>query len=197
MQEATHGEPLPCDGAIYRMHPVPPPLVHPFTATLMDSNEQLIIWLRDAHAMERSNAGVLERHRADADQLPHVRDQLEKHLIETRDHARRLEGCLELLNATASTTKDVAANVVGLMQGMGTGLFRDGLVKNALAEYAMEHFEIACYSSLIAAAEAAGQVDIAHTCSDILREEVAMANWLEDEIPKITVAYLELAARPA
>lgn len=157
----------------------------------MDTHEQLITWLRDAHAMERSMASVLERHIAEAQDYPALRERLEQHLAETRHHARRVEGCLHSLNATPSTAKDVAANFMGAMQGMSTAIFRDELVKNTLAEYAMEHFEIACYSSLIAAAEDAGLVDIAHTCSDLLREEAAMAIWLEDEIPKVTRHYMQ------
>lgn len=159
----------------------------------MESHEQIISWLRDAHAMERSIAAVLERHIADAKDAPEFREQLERHLVETREHARKVEECLASLNATVSAAKDIAANLLGAMQGMATSAFRDELVKNALAEYAMEHFEIACYSSLIAAAEEAGLVDVAHTCSDLLREETRMALWLEDEIPKLTRRYLTQA----
>jgi ferritin-like metal-binding protein YciE len=160
----------------------------------MDTHEQIITWLRDAHAMERSMESVLERHIADAAEQPLLRERLERHLVETRQHAQRVEGCLEALNATPSTTKDLAANFLGALQGMSSALFRDEVVKNTLAEYAMEHFEIACYSSLIAAAENAGLIDLAHTCSELLREEAAMAIWLEDEIPKITRRYLEQPA---
>lgn len=159
----------------------------------MDTHEQIISWLRDAHAMERSMAAVIERHIADAQDAPEFREQLERHLVETREHARRIEESLESLNATSSTAKDIAANLMGAMQGVATSAFRDEFVKNALAEYAMEHFEIACYSSLIAAAEEAGLVDIAHTCSDLLREETRMALWLEDEIPRLTRRYLTQA----
>jgi ferritin-like metal-binding protein YciE len=160
----------------------------------MDHHDQIVTWLRDAHAMERNMESVLERHINEAQDHPALRDRLLAHLAETRHHARRVEGCLELLNATPSTAKDVAANLMGAMQGISTVMFRDEVVKNVLAEYAMEHFEIACYSSLIAAAEEAGLVDIAHTCSDLLREEAAMAIWLEDEIPKLTRRYIEMAA---
>lgn len=158
------------------------------------SHEQIIVWLRDAHAMERNMEQVLERHLKDAQEYPAVREQLEKHLNETRDHARRLEGALETLNATTSPAKDFAAGLLGAISGMGTGLLRDETVKNALAEYAMEHLEIATYSALIAAAEEAGLIDLSHTCSDILRQETAMALWLEDQIPHITRAYLEQTA---
>lgn len=158
------------------------------------SHEQIIAWLRDAHAMERNMEQVFERHLKDAQEFPAVREQLQKHLNETRDHARRLEGALESLHATTSPAKDFAAGLMGALQGMGTVLFRDEMVKNALAEYAMEHLEIATYSALIAAAEEAGLVDLSHTCSDILRQETAMALWLEDQIPQITRTYLEQTA---
>jgi ferritin-like metal-binding protein YciE len=157
----------------------------------METHDQIVTWLRDAHAMELSIESTLQRHIEDAKDLPDVRLRLEQHLAETRSHARRVAECLTSLGAGVSATKDVAGGVLGVVQGMSTALFTDELVKNALAEYAMEHLEIAAYSSLIAAAEDAGLVDISHTCSDILREEAAMANWLEDEIPKITRSYLE------
>lgn len=157
----------------------------------MESHDQIITWLRDAHAMERNMERVLERHLADAPDYAAVREQLEKHLNETRGHARRLETALAALGATASTAKDLAAGLMGAVQGMSTGVLRDEPVKNALVEYAMEHLEIATYSSLIAAAEDAGLVDLSHTCSDILREETAMALWLEEQIPHITRQYLE------
>lgn len=157
----------------------------------MENHPQIVTWLRDAHAMELSVENTLQRHIQDAKDQPEVRARLEQHLAETRRHARRVAECLESLGASVSTTKDVAAGVIGLMQGVSTAMFTDEQVKNALAEYAMEHLEIAAYSALIAAAEEAGLIDISHTCSDILREEAAMANWLEDEIPQITRRYLE------
>ncbi|HLP26382.1 MAG TPA: DUF892 family protein [Acidobacteriota bacterium] len=161
------------------------------------SHDQIITWLRDAHAMERNMESVLTRHLRDAQDYPTVREQLEKHLNETRDHARRLEGALETLGATPSTTKDLAAGLLGALQAMSTSVLPDEPVKNALAEYAMEHLEIATYSALIAAAEAAGLIDVSHICSDILREETAMALWLEDQIPQITRMYLEQTASAA
>ncbi|MBI2511447.1 MAG: DUF892 family protein [Opitutae bacterium] len=155
------------------------------------SHEQIIAWLHDAHAMERNVEHVLGWHLKEAQNYPAVREQLEKHLAETREHARRIGAALEALGAHASVAKDLAAGAFGALQGMSTGIFRDEPVKNALAEYAMEHLEIATYSALIAAAEGAGFVDLSHTCSDILREETAMALWLEDRIPQITREYLE------
>jgi ferritin-like metal-binding protein YciE len=90
--------------------------------------------------------------------------------------------------------KDVTANFMGAVQGMATTLMPDDVVKNALLEYALEHFEIASYSALIAAAEDAGQMAIAHTCSELLREETQMALWLEEEIPKLARQFVQQSA---
>ena len=60
------------------------------------------------------------------------------------------------------------------------------LVKNFLADYASEHFEIACYRSLITAADECDQSDIADICTEIMGEEEAMAEWIEEQIPEVT-----------
>lgn len=140
--------------------------------------------------MEQSLASVLEMHIQAARDLPAVRERLAQHLDETEAHAERVQKCLHALGAQPSAAKSMAGGFMGAMQGASTALFEDQLVKNALADYAMEHFEMACYSSLIAACEDAGLTDIARTCSEILREEAAMADWLEEQIPELTRLHL-------
>lgn len=162
----------------------------------MEQHEQLVTWLSDAYAMEQSLDMVLARHVAAAREHPEVQQRLQQHRDETRRHEELVAGCLEMLGAKPSAVKALAGGFMGAMQGMSTAVFQDELVKNALADYAMEHFEIACYSSIIAAAEETGQQEIARTCGEILRDEAAMANWLEDHIPAITRLHLQQAAQP-
>ena len=45
----------------------------------------------------------------------------------------------------------------------------------AVASYAFEQFEAACYRALVTAAEQAGEREVASTCATILREEEDMA----------------------
>ena len=52
--------------------------------------------------------------------------------------------------------KSIAAGFMGMMEGMSLAVFRDENLKAILADYAMEHFEIACYRSLRVAANEAG-----------------------------------------
>jgi ferritin-like metal-binding protein YciE len=158
-------------------------------------HEQIITWLRDAHAMETSLDQVLIRHIAAAADHPDVQARLEQHRAETRQHAEQVAEALQELGASVSAVKSTAASFMGAMEGMSTAVFRDELVKNALADYAVEHFEIGCYSALVAAAEDAGLDELARTCSGILRSEVEMANWLEDQIPALTRAFLHESLR--
>lgn len=149
--------------------------------------QQLIAWLTDAHAMELSLAKVLETHAKDADRLPDIRARDEEHLIETRDHTRKLEQCLEHLGAEKpSAMKNALGTVVGKMQGAMSGPFGDEIMKNTLSDYAAEHMEIACYRSLIVAAEEIGEVQVARICNEILADEESMAQWLEQKLPEIT-----------
>lgn len=136
--------------------------------------------------MEQSLIQVLENHRDDAKDYPPLSQRFDQHITETRRHAEMVRDCLASLDAKPSTMKAAVGNVMGLVQGAATGMFRDELVKNCLADYGMEHFEIACYRSLIAAAEELGEPEIAELCREILTEEEAMAHWLEEQIPEVT-----------
>jgi ferritin-like metal-binding protein YciE len=161
----------------------------------METNDQIIAWLRDAHAMETSLEQILTRHAAAAAEHPEVQARLQQHREETRQHAEVVEECLQSLGSSPSLAKSAAGGFMGALQGMATGVFRDEVVKNALADYGLEHLEIACYSSLIAAADEAGLAHIARSCSEILRSETEMAHWLEDQIPVLTRAFLESSVR--
>lgn len=152
----------------------------------MSQKDQIIAWLKDVHAVEQNLTNVLEQHIKDARDLPELRERLERHLDETRRHSERVRSCLEALGSSPGTIKSMAGGAIGMIEGMSTGMFRDELVKNAIADYAMEHFEMACYSSLATAAEDAGLSDIARTCREIYSEEAEMADWLEEQVPEIT-----------
>jgi ferritin-like metal-binding protein YciE len=159
--------------------------------------DQLTAWLNSAHSMELSMAKVLENHANDAKDFPEMRSRIQQHVEETRRHADVIVECLNVLGEKPSMTKSLMGDVMGRVQGMSTGMFNDELVKNALADYASEHFEIACYRSLISAAEALGQQQIAELCEEILEDEEEMAQWLEEQIPDVTRLILQQEAAKA
>jgi len=152
----------------------------------MNERKQLIAWLNDAYSMEKSLTKVLENHTKDAVGFPEIRDRDEQHLFETHGHARQLERCLAILGEKPSTIKGMMGSAMGTFEGAASGIFRDEIMKNFIMDCAAEHMEIACYRSLIAAANELGETEIAQICGEILKEEEAMAEWLEQHLSGIT-----------
>lgn len=151
----------------------------------MSRLDQLISWLNTAHAIELALAKVLDSHAAGAHDFPDLAVRLEQHAAETRGHAERVKECLALLEQTPSGVKSILGNMTGMAEGATSMLMRDELMKNAVMDYASEHLEIATYGSIIAAAEAVDEIEIADVCREIMREEIAMAKWLGENIPEI------------
>ena len=145
----------------------------------MATRELLVTWLNDAYSMEKSLVPVLKNHAKDAEEYPEVRERDEQHLEETKRHVELVEQCLERLGEKPSGAKSALGSVFGRMQAMSTEPFKDEMMKNFLADYATEQFEIASYKSLIAIARHMGEEEIASTCEEILADEERMADWLD------------------
>ena len=158
----------------------------------MAHKELVVAWLNDAHAMELGIAQVLERHAAEAKDHPHMQAGLQRHLEQTRRHAELVKGCVERMGGETSGIKSGMASVMGTVQGMTTKLAKDELIKNTLHDYGTEHFEIACYTSLVAAAENLGDQETARVCREILRDDQAMADFLFQQIPPTTIEMLQM-----
>ncbi|MBW3631821.1 MAG: ferritin-like domain-containing protein [Chloroflexi bacterium] len=157
----------------------------------MANKELIITWLNNAHSMEEGIAQVLERHAEDAKDQPQMQARLQQHVEQTRHHAELVKGCLERLGESPSGVKSGMASVMGAVQGMSTKMAEDTPVKNTLHDYGTEHFEIACYTSLMAAAQDLGDQQTMTVCQQILREEEAMAEFLFQQIPPVTVQMLQ------
>jgi ferritin-like metal-binding protein YciE len=148
------------------------------------SQNQLIAWLDDAYAMETGLIPILQTHAgAFESKLPEAAARVREHISETRRHADRLEQCLRTLGSAPSTAKSTVSAMMGTIEGMSTSIFRDELVKNALADYGAEQFEVACYTALVTAAMKLGYPDVAHLCEQNLKEHEPMATWLKQQLP--------------
>lgn len=157
----------------------------------MTKREQFISWLGDAHAMEVGIVTTLEKHISDAKGQPKVKAALGKHLRETKKHATAMKQALASLGGSHPVIREGVSKVVNLVAGLGTSISSDTPVKNAIADFATEHFEIACYTALAQTATELGESKIAQTCKSILREEEAMAKTLKGLFPQLVQAYLE------
>jgi ferritin-like metal-binding protein YciE len=158
------------------------------------TKDELIDWLRDAYAMEKAMEVALEKQIKNEKASPALREQATVHLAETQGHADAVEACLKKIGADTSTLKTTLAQGMEIMKGLGTTFAKDERVKDVLAAYASEHFEIACYTALSAAAKHLRIKAIVDTCTAILKEEKRMANWLQKNLPAVVVSYLDEAS---
>jgi ferritin-like metal-binding protein YciE len=163
-------------------------------ATEIDDN--LNDWLRDAHAMEEQADKMLN---AQADRLEHypdLRARIVQHIEETRWQRGVLDEILARRDISNSVVKDIGAKLMAFGQAVGGMTVSDEVVKGAMAGYVFENLEIATYTSLIAAAKAAGDSATAASCEQILVQEKAMAAWLLEHLPQVTQAFLTRSATP-
>lgn len=163
---------------------------------MSNPRERLAQWLRDAHAMEEQAETMLNSQVNRLENYPELRERFSQHLEETRSQARRVSECLERLGESPSTIKDAGAKMMATAQGL-SGIFAgDEVMKGSLASYTFEHMEIASYRMLSAAAQEVGDTEIQRVCEEILREEEAMADWLEDHLPEVTHEFLMRDSQP-
>lgn len=153
-------------------------------------DERLNQWLRDAHAMENQAEQMLTSMSSRIEHYPELATRIEQHIGETRSQRDRVEECLARRGAGTSAMKDMTGRITAMMQGVGGMMAGDEVMKGALAGYAFEHFELASYKMLAAAARVAGDTETARVCDEICREEEAMAGWLSQHADALTQAYL-------
>jgi ferritin-like metal-binding protein YciE len=71
----------------------------------------------------------------------------------------------------------------------------DEILKNAFANQALEAYEIAAYKSLITMAMRQDDRKAIPLLKRSLAEEERMAKWVDDNVSKVTIAYLEREER--
>ncbi|WP_419694663.1 ferritin-like domain-containing protein [Mesorhizobium muleiense] len=158
------------------------------------TREWLVQWLKDAHAMEEQAETMLNGQLNRLESYPELRERIRLHLDETKGHAARLGTCLERLGEDTSALKDAGGKLLAMAQSLSGVFAGDEVMKGSLASYTFEHMEIASYTILIATAESLGETEIARTCEENLREEEAMAEWLQNKLPATTEQFLARSA---
>lgn len=164
--------------------------------TTTTHQENLLDWLRDAHAMEQQAEKMLQSQSERLEHYPQLKTRIDQHLRETREQQARIGECLERLGESPSTLKDLGAKLMAFAQGVSGMTMSDEVIKGAMASYVFENVEIAMYTVLIAAANAAHDPETRSACEASLSEEIDMADWLREHLPELTRQYLSRSQAP-
>jgi ferritin-like metal-binding protein YciE len=124
---------------------------------------------------------------------PELIDRLEHHKLETQHHESLMRGRLEAHGATPSMVRQAAGMLEAVLK-LPLDLMRgERSARGARDAYTTEHLEIASYELLRRVAERAGDEETARACLDILEQERAMAQFLEENWDR----FAELSLREA
>jgi ferritin-like metal-binding protein YciE len=152
------------------------------------SDKTKLIWiLAAALAMEKSTMETIEERAARIRNHPEIVERFKKHVKETSWQVAQLETSLRQLGVDPAAEGDP---LVGSLAEIGQLLASGDILRNSIANSAFERFEMAVYSTAADAAEKAGEHEIARICGTILRQEEAMAEWLEENLASTPLVYL-------
>ena len=151
------------------------------------------VGLRNAHAMEKQALSIMRPQVSRIENYPEVAQRLEEHIRETEGQIERLDELLEGIDESPSSLKDAALSTVGTMATLGHSVAGDEIIKNSLANFAFENYEIAAYNSLIVLAEAGMFNKAIDLLQQNLSQEEAMAAWLEQNLRTVTLRFAQLS----
>jgi len=160
-----------------------------------DIQTQLINQIDEAHALEQTVLRMLDGLIESAED-PEIVDRLEHHKLETQQHESLMRGRLEAHGATPSMVKQAAGMLEALMK-MPLDLVRgERTGRSARDAYTTEHLEIASYELLRRVADRAGDEETSRACLDILEQERAMAQFIEENWDRFAEQSLREAGIP-
>lgn len=163
------------------------------TTTSDHGLDLFITGLRNQHAVENQAVALLSRQVERLENYPEMEARMRQHIDESKAQAQRIEELLGQLGASHSAVKDAGLSFMGNMAALAHTVAQDEVLKNTMANFAFEHFEMAAYKSLLALTDAVGQSRAQAALKQSLGEEVAMAEWIDQHIGPTTLRYLELS----
>ncbi|MXP67713.1 ferritin-like domain-containing protein [Pantoea sp. Aalb] len=156
----------------------------------MNSEENFLDWVKDAHAMEKQAESMLEKMASRLESYSSFKERIEEHIKETHEHQILVQNIIDHYCSSRSLFKDVAGKLCAFGQSIGGMMARDEIIKNAISNNVFEHFEIASYTSLITAALHINDTKSVQIFKRIREQEIAMADWTITNLPNITEQYL-------
>jgi ferritin-like metal-binding protein YciE len=138
------------------------------------ATQELVKYLKQAHAMEKQSALLLERGSSIAGDTE-IAAIYRAHLLQTHEHARYVDERLRAHGESPSKVRDVAMQAGALGIGLAAQAAPDTPVRLAATAFAFENLEVASYQLLRRLAERAGDAETVSVADRILEQEEAAA----------------------
>ena len=163
---------------------------------MQESTQSLYVTgLVNARALETQAIELLSRQVERLENYPEMEAALRAHIKESEAQRERLDEILSSMGESNSSVKDFVTGLMGNMAALAHAPMQDEVLKNHMANYAFEHFEIASYKSLLVFADMVGDTKSPTALTQSLREEERMAQWVEDNIDATVRTFATRAAQ--
>ncbi len=159
-----------------------------------DTRDIFVTGLRNAHAMENEALSVMRPQMKRLENYPEMKALLQQHIQETEVQIERLAQIFASLDESASSIKDTMLSAMGSMAAMMHSVASDEVLKNAMADYMFEHFEIAAYTALITMARHENAAFAIPLLEQSLAEEQRMATRIYESLPMVTEKFMSRTA---
>lgn len=163
---------------------------------MQESTQSLYVTgLVNARALETQAIELLSRQVERLENYPEMEAALRQHIKESEAQRERLDEILGSMGESNSSIKDFVTGLMGNMAALAHAPMQDEVLKNQMANYAFEHFEIASYKSLLVFADLVGDTRSPTALTQSLREEERMAKWVEDNLEPTVRTFAARAAQ--
>jgi ferritin-like metal-binding protein YciE len=137
-----------------------------------DPRDRLLRYLDDAHAAEVGAAQALETFLKEANN-DEARAEIERHMMQAKDHALRVETRLRELGGQPSGAKSFFNAMMGKLQDIMHAAHdpHDKTTQDLIKAYAVDHMSVGMYAALAAYSLAYGDHDTAAMAEQIMDEE--------------------------
>ncbi|MBI0537521.1 ferritin-like domain-containing protein [Roseomonas sp. KE2513] len=163
---------------------------------MQESTQSLYVTgLVNARALETQAIELLSRQVERLENYPEMEAALRQHIKESEAQRERLDEILSSMGESNSSIKDFVTGLMGNMAALAHAPMQDEVLKNHMANYAFEHFEIASYKSLLVFADMVGDTRSPTALTQSLREEERMAQWVADNLEPTVRTFATRAAQ--
>ena len=152
----------------------------------------LVMALKNTHAMTGEAKQIVDRQLGRFDNYPEVRAQLQTRSSTLATQAQRLETVLQTVSEKTSGLKELVTSVVGAAAMVGHGATSDEVLKDYFVDVAFAGMAVACYDSLFAIAEAAGESPLVAPLRASREEEEQTYKWLASNVTAPSTKYVSL-----
>ncbi|MDP0501702.1 MAG: DUF892 family protein [Verrucomicrobiota bacterium JB022] len=158
---------------------------------MTDTTTRLTEWLKDAYGMEKGWIDTLERQAKRLENYPFFAEKTNDQVEASKRSADRLAQALQDMGEKPESAFSGVSSLAGKFQSMMTTTASDEAVKYVLSNFGFVHFAIASYVSLLATADRFKHEKLKAVIEQNLSEKREFADFLADNVPAVTLRFLE------